>query len=139
MTDAVANPAQAGAVNEAGASHSPFRPVVIIALILAAVFALSAMAALDAFSPELSSGNDGREHALSKSAVGYAGVVKLMRETGRPVLLSRGAQGAVNDENLLVLTPAVGQETDALDELRWSSQATLLVLPIWQSVGHPFR
>ena len=75
MTDTVASPGQATAVNDAGASHSPFRPVVIIALILAAVFALSAMAALDAFSPELSSGNDGREHALSKSAVGYAGVV----------------------------------------------------------------
>ena len=139
MTNAVTTPAQAGAVNEAGASHSPFRPVVIIALILAAVFALSAMAALDAFSPELSSGNDGREHALSKSAVGYAGVVKLMRETGRPVLLSRGALGAVNDENLLVLTPAVGQETDTLDERRWSSQATLLILPKWQTIGQPFR
>ena len=139
MTDTVASPGQATAVNDAGASHSPFQPIVIIALILAAVFALSAMATLDAFSPELSSGNDGGEHALSKSAVGYAGIVRLMRETDRPVVLSRGALGAISDENLLVLTPSVGQETEALDELRWSSQATLLVLPKWQTIGKPFK
>ena len=139
MTDTVASPGQTTAANDAGASHSPFRPIVIIALILAAVFALSAMAALDAFSPELSSGNDGGEHALSKSAVGYAGIVRLMRETDRPVVLSRGTLGAISDENLLVLTPSVGQETEALDELRWSSQATLLVLPKWQTIGKPFK
>ena len=32
MTDTVASPGQATAVNDAGASHSPFRPIVIIAL-----------------------------------------------------------------------------------------------------------
>lgn len=139
MTDTVASTVQTTAVNEAGASHSPFRPIVIIALILAAVFALSAMAALDAFSPELSSGNDGGEHALSKSAVGYAGVVRLMRDTGRPVVLSRGALGSISDENLLVLTPSVGQENEALDTLRWSSQSTLVVLPKWNTFNQPFR
>lgn len=140
MTDTVASQGQATtAVNDAGASHSPFRPIVLIALILAAVFALSAMAALNAFSPELTSGNDGGEHALSKSAVGYAGVVRLMRDTGRPVVLSRGALGSISDENLLVLTPSVGQENEALDELRWSSQSALIVLPKWNTFNQPFR
>lgn len=139
MTDTAASPGQVTAFNDAGASHSPFRPIVIIALILAAVFALSAMAALDAFSPELSSGNDGGEHALSKSAVGYAGVVRLMRDTGRPVVLSRGALGAISDENLLILTPSVGQENEVLDDLRWSSQSALIILPKWNTYDQPFR
>lgn len=139
MTDTVASMIPSTSVNDAGASHSPFRPIVIIALILAAVFALSAMAALNAFSPELSNGNDGGEHALSKSAVGYAGVVRLMRDTGRPVLLSRGALGGISDENLLVLTPSVGQENEVLDELRWSSQSALIILPKWNTFDQPFR
>lgn len=130
---------QTASVNDAGASHSPFRPITIIALILAAVFALSAMAALNAFAPELKRGNDGGEHALSRSAVGYAGLVELMRDTGRPVLLSRGALSMADTDNMILLTPGVLQNNEALDALRWSSQSMLVVLPKWQTANEPFK
>ena len=126
-------------VNDAGASHSPFRPITIIALILAAVFALSAMAALNAFAPDLKRGNDGGEHALSRSAVGYAGLAELLRDTGRPVLLSRGTPGMSDADNMIILTPGVLQNNEALDALRWSAQSLLVVLPKWQTANEPFK
>jgi len=129
----------AGPVRPAGESHSPFRPITVIALVLAAVFALSAMAALNAFAPELEQGSNGGEHALSRSAVGYAAYVSLLQQSGRPVTLSRSPTPSYDDERLLILTPTLGRDENAIDHLRWAAQTSLIVLPKWHTSRAPLH
>lgn len=124
MTDAV--------VSDPPARH-PFRPGMVLALVLVAVFSLSALGALSAYAPEISNGDDGRGHALSRSAVGYGGLVKLLKGMGRPVLLSRGPLRGGARDGLLILTPPLGREEEAFDRLRWEAGSVLVVLPKWQA------
>lgn len=113
-----------------------FNPVVVVALIVAAVFAMSAMAVLSAWAPQLSNGDDGRAHALSKSGVGYAGLVRLLRTTGRSVVLSRGAARSADQGALLILTPPEGRDDKALSALRRRQGPILIVLPKWRTAPH---
>lgn len=133
------NTFSAAPVRPAGESHSPFRPLTIVALVLAAVFALSAMAALNAFAPEFEQGSNGGEHALSKSAVGYAAYISLLRQSGHDVTLSRAPKPSYDDERLLILTPSVGRDEAAIDHLRWAAQSSLIVLPKWQTSRAPLH
>lgn len=116
-----------------------FRPGVVLALILAGVFALSAIGVLGAYAPELDRGDDGGDHALSRSAIGYGGLVSLLREMDRPVLLSRGRLGAGAAGSLVILTPPEGRDEDALNTFLDSSSALLVVLPKWAALGDPER
>ena len=134
MTDAThpgAPSADASAGDARGARH-PFRPGMVLALVLVAVFSLSALGTLSAYAPEISNGDDGRGHALSRSAVGYGGLVKLLQAMDRPVLLSRGPLRGAAQDGLLILTPPLGREEDALDTLRWDAGSVLVVLPKWE-------
>jgi hypothetical protein len=116
-----------------------FRPGVVLALILAGVFALSAIGVLGAYAPELDRGDDGRDHALSRSAIGYGGLVSLLREMDRPVLLSRGHLGAGASESLVILTPPEGRDEAALNALFASAADVLVVLPKWVALDDPTR
>lgn len=129
MTDAAPSPTAARG----------FRPGVVLALVLAAVFALSAIAVLGAYAPELDRGDDGGDHALSRSAIGYGGLVSLLREMDRPVLLSRGSLGSGAAESLVILTPPEGRDEAALDRLFDSSADVLVVLPKWVALNDPTR
>ncbi len=116
--------------SEAGKSQGPFSPMVVGALVLVGIFAFAALVVLSAFAPELQSGNDGGSHALSRSAVGYGGIVQLLRDSGQPVLVSRGRIPALHKEGLLILTP--GQATDpALMKKFGFGGPVLIVLPKW--------
>lgn len=116
-----------------------FRPGVILALILAAVFSMSAIGVLGAWAPELDKGDDGGDHALSRSAVGYGGLVRLLREMDRPVLLSRGSLGGATGDGLVILTPPLGREEAALAGLLNGPSDVLVVLPKWGARGDPVR
>ncbi|WP_125257657.1 hypothetical protein [Brevundimonas fluminis] len=114
-----------------------FSPRVVLAVIAAAALCLGAVAVLTAYAPELSDGDDGRGHALSKSAVGYAGLVRLLRGMQRPVILLRGPPH-VDQGGLLVLTPDQPARADQTDRLLNSNGSILVVLPKWQ-VGPALR
>lgn len=92
---------------------------------------------LSAYAPGLRSGQDGRAHALSKSAVGYAGAPILMRGLGASVLVSRTRptrpSGAV-----VVLTPEPGLSPDELRSYPKGAR-TLIVLPKWVAMRDPIR
>jgi hypothetical protein len=115
---------------------SGFNPVVVVALIVAAVFAMAGMAVLTAWAPQLSNGDDGRSHALSRSGVGYAGVVRLLRSSGRTVVLSRGGARGGGPDALLILTPPEGRDEKALNALRRRRGPILIVLPKWRTAPH---
>jgi hypothetical protein len=102
----------------------------VVALILVGVFSLSALAVLSAYAPDLRTGDDGGAQPLSRSAVGFAGLVRLLGDSGQPVLLSRGPLHANSSEGLLILTPGPQHGSTALEAVHHDG-AVLVVLPKW--------
>src|SRR3954462_15057288 len=102
----------------------------VIAMLAAGLFSLSALAVLASFAPDLRTGGDPRAHAMSKSAVGYGGLVKLLQLQGEPVLISRTRAAPANPEALRVLTP--DDEVKPAEIAGMLGGATLVVLPKWE-------
>ena len=113
-----------------------FSPGVVLGMVLAGVFAFSALVVLSTYAPDLQSGDDGRAHALSRSAVGYGGMVRLLRDMGEPVLVARRSQ---RDQApaLVVLTPDTGVAPQAYLDAVVVPATTLVVLPKWRGGPDP--
>lgn len=92
-------------MTEAVRERGPFTPVTVAGMIGVGVVAFGLMLVLSAYAPDLRSGRDGRGHALSRSAVGYAGLVQLMREQGVPLEVSRSMGDGRRETSLEVYTP----------------------------------
>ena len=75
-----------------------FSPIIVIVVALVGVVTFAGLGILSAYAPELRSGNDGGDHALSRAATGFGGLPPLLRELGEPVLLSRAAVFNVLDQ-----------------------------------------
>jgi len=86
------------------AAREPFNARVMIWVIAAAIIAVVAFLFLSTYAPEIPDGDNGGGHALSKSAVGYAGFVKLEAERGIHVDMATD-ESALKTSGLLVLTP----------------------------------
>ena len=124
---------------EAAAPRLPtFSPKAMLALVFTAVFAFAAFAVLSTYAPELRAGEDGGAHALSRSAVGFAGAVALLKAEGTPVLVSRAPDVRSTAASLVVLTPGVDNDADDLNRLS-SRKVTLIVLPKWAAAPDPLR
>lgn len=123
-----------------GVDHKPrgtFSPMTMISLIVVAVLAAGALSVLSAYAPQLRSGNDGGAHALSKSAVGFAAIAKLLPAIGRPVLTSRARIEQGSRYGLLVLTPPPGADAKDVNALRTGGVRVLIVLPKWNVAPSP--
>lgn len=118
-------------VEAQGRPPEVFSPRVAIILFLVGVFSFSAFITLSTFAPDLTDGNDGQAHALSKSAVGYAGAVKLLKAQGTPVQVARAGPIGLST-TLVVLTPE--SEVKLKDIERLASTNALIVLPKWLPV-----
>lgn len=104
-------------------------------LVFAAVFVL-----LSAFGPGMKPGRDGRAHALSVSATGFAGIVRLADAAGLSVRVGRD-ENAARSAALLVLTPDPGTSPADIEK-RVRSRAgtpTLVILPKWNTVPTPLH
>ena len=108
----------------------------VLAMVMAGVVSFSALAVLSAFAPDLKTGGDNGAHALSKSAVGFAGLVELLRTLGDPVLVSRNKVTPARGAALMVLTPDVGDKFEDIMRLA-AGGPTLIVLPKWQGGADP--
>jgi len=115
-------------------SANPFSLRVIIAMVATGALSFAAFIVLSAFADDLRRTTDGGVHALSKSAVGFAGVIDLLERRGAPVVISRGPLSAA--EGLLILTPQGELPEDTLAELD-PSAPTLFVLPKWRAPRDP--
>ena len=114
-----------------------FSPRTMIWVVLVGVFAFSGFVVLSAYAPDLRSGSNGGAHALSRSAVGYAGVVELMKDMGRPVLVSRGQPPPTRQgSGVLVLTPGFGTQPKDIEALHYAG-LKLIVLPKWIAAPSP--
>ena len=115
------------------AGKGAFSPLTVISLVVIGVLSLAGLGVLSAYAPELKSGNDGGAHGLSKSSVGFGGIVRLLEASGATVVLSRGALGTGSEGSLLVLTPTPTTSPDQISD-RQHRGPTLIVLPKWIAV-----
>jgi hypothetical protein len=107
-----------------------FSARVAIIMFLVGVFSFSAFVTLSTFAPEYTDGNDGEAHALSKSAIGYSGIVKLQRASGTGVTVARAIPAAgAPKAPLVVLTPETTLKFETID--RMASDNVLVVIPKW--------
>jgi hypothetical protein len=122
------------------ANARPFNPRVILALVGAALLTFAVFMVLLAYAPNLSKGRDGRAHSLSVSAVGYAGLIKLLRETGHNPRLIRN-RDELDTEDLLVAAVEPNTKPEAVRALldARGPRTTLLILPKWAAMPHQQR
>ncbi len=124
--------------SEAASARPPlFAARTMLWVVLIGVFAFSAFVVLSAYAPDLRSGSDGGGHALSKSAVGFAGVVELLKDLDEPVVVSRGAPPATGaGSGVLVLTPNPTTDPKDMAAIHFSG-LKLIVLPKWATGPSP--
>lgn len=114
-----------------------FRPVLVLWMVVVGVVAFGGFLVLSAYAPELRGGEGGGAHAVSNSAVGYSGLVRLLQEAGTEAELDRG-RGRNRERSLLVVTPELTNDEDVLQDLDFSGP-TLIVLPKWETEPEPTR
>ena len=108
-------------------------------VVLVGVFAFSALVVLTAYAPDLRSGSDGGAHALSRSAVGFGGIVELLKTLDEPVVVSRGSPPpAKSGSGLLILTPNPTTDAKEIEGLHFAG-VKLVVLPKWVAGPHPIN
>jgi len=123
---------------EATAAKGGFSARTVLILILVGVFSFAGVMVLSAYAPDLQRGDNGGAHAMSRSAIGFAALTRLLPAEGRPVVLSRGPLGPSSADGLLILTPGEWHDDAALEQIRHDGP-TLVVLPKWEVRGHPQR
>ncbi|WP_332817256.1 DUF4350 domain-containing protein [Sphingopyxis sp.] len=126
----------------ASVSDHGFNPRLIAGVVAIGIIAFIALWALIALGPQLSSGNDGGGHALSKAAPGYAGIVDLLERSDAVVSLRRTEEAPTYEEEwreLLVLTPTHRTKPDEIARVVKGHRGgpILIVLPKWRVGKHP--
>ncbi|HWV59237.1 MAG TPA: DUF4350 domain-containing protein [Sphingopyxis sp.] len=128
-------------MSETSTDDHGFNPRLIAAVVAIGVVAFIALWALIALGPQLSSGNDGGGHALSKAAPGYAAIVDLAERAGAEVELRRRVETTRYEEYepLLILTPTHRTRATEIAELLDAqiSAPALIILPKWQTMAVP--
>jgi hypothetical protein len=121
----------------APARAQAFSPRAILALVVVGIVSLAGLGVLAAYAPELRTGADGRAHALSRSAIGFAGAPILARALGETVVVSRSPPRDPKT-TVVVLTPDGGV---GARELRRFDKAArvIIVLPKWEATADPLR
>ena len=110
-----------------------FSVVAGLAIVIVGVISFAAFFVLMAFADDLRSPNDGGEHALSRSAVGFAGLVTLLKQNDHRVRISRSpADETVSYGEFTVLTPPASQSVQP-DDLYSIWGSNLIILPKWRT------
>lgn len=122
----------------AAADGQLFKGRTVLIMIAVGVLAFAGLAVLSVYAPTLRSGNDGGGHSLSKSAVGFAGAVKLFRALGDPVIVSRGDTPGIARSGLLVVTPTPVHDARAIRSVTFDGRR-LVVMPKWLVAPNPAR
>ena len=122
-------------MSDTAATGDGFNPRLIAGVVVIGIIAFIALWALIALGPQLSSGNDGGGHALSKGAPGYAGIVDLVERAGANVELRRRVEPAAYEDytQLTILTPTARTRPEEMKELlaAQGDAPVLVVLPKW--------
>lgn len=115
----------------------PFSRATALIVTLVGVFAFVCLVVVFAYAPDLRGGSDPDAHALSRSAVGYAGLVKLLRLQGGSVIVAREAQiEDVRERGMEILAP---RQSAPAKEVRAAlfANRNLIILPKWETAPDP--
>ncbi len=114
----------------------PFTARTGLFVALVGVFAFCALAVLGAYAPDLRGGDNGGAHALSRSAIGYAGIVRALKLQNEPVLVNRAPTARAEGAGLMVVTPSPAADEDDVAGLGFAGPV-LIVLPKWFAPPDP--
>lgn len=114
---------------------NPFSAVLVLWLVVIGVLAFIGSLVMGAFGDDLKKGDNGGAHALSRSAVGYAGIIELLRAGGIEVRIDRTGYGGEGDDALLILAPQPFSSAEALQEVLYEGDR-LIVLSKWATGPH---
>ena len=124
------------AINRAGPGHGGelFRLRTIIILVCVGVAAFAAMLIATAYAPGTTPKGDGSAHALSNSAVGYSGIIRLAQAAGYDTQVIRDTD-QLGGRGLTVLTPQTADTQMGEVISRRAQLPTLVVLPKWRTLA----
>ena len=106
-------------------------PKMIISLVLIGIFSFAALVTLSGYAGDLRQQDNGKAHALSRSAVGFGGLVRLLGDLDYEVGMARSENIAFEKQNTLrIYTLSRVFQADALDDMELYSP-TLIVMPKW--------
>ncbi|MEP3890008.1 MAG: hypothetical protein ABJN69_06040 [Hellea sp.] len=106
-------------------------PKMIMSLVLIGIFSFTALVTLSGYAGDLRQKNNGQAHALSRSAIGFGGLTRLLGDMGYDVRMARTEDVSYEDEGALrVFTLSRPYQADALDDLDLYSP-TLIIMPKW--------
>lgn len=127
-------------MSAAPGTATPFAARALLALIALSIVGFLSFLWLSAYADDLRPAQNGGNHALSGSAVGFAGFAELVKRTHGNVRLIR-READLGDDTLLVLT--LGPDTDpaAVKRIldRRSELPTMVILPKWAVMPLPGR
>jgi hypothetical protein len=116
-------------------------PRVAIGLVAVSVLSLLAFFVFSAYAPEFHDDNDSDTHALSRSAIGFAGLRILLNADGINNVIDRGpALRDVAHNSLTIVTPPGEAGDDALVNLvktQGDTRQWLVILPKWYPLDDP--
>jgi hypothetical protein len=117
-----------------------FNPKLIAAVIAAGIVAFGLFMVLTAYAGELRNPRSERANAISASAIGFKGIIRLIELGGGEAPLARSIDDLYG-EDLVVLTPEPNTSPEALGEVleRRPAKATLIILPKWRVMADPKR
>jgi len=110
-------------------ANASFNPRTIAIVIAMSVMSFGGLLTLLAWGPELQSKDRAGAHAYSSSALGYAGLVKLLEFQGRTVNISRTPRMLNERGGLKILAPGV--TASKLEDQLPLSGPMLVILPKW--------
>ncbi len=116
-------------------SAAPFSTRIAALLLAVSLLAFGAVITLSAWSPELQDRDRAGAHPYSTSALGYAGLFRLLEKVGTPVSISRSSAALSSPgDGLKIVTLSARGMSGALEEAELAGPA-LIVLPKWR--GRP--
>lgn len=110
-----------------------FRLRTVIILVMVGVAAFAAMLIATAYAPGTAPKGDGAAHALSNSAVGYSGMIRLAQDAGYDTQVIRD-DNLLDGRGLLVVTPQTADTPMGDIIARRAKLPTLVVLPKWRTL-----
>lgn len=109
-------------------------PKTIIALLLIGIFSFGALITLSGYAGDLRQKNNGQAHALSRSATGYAGLVRLMADLGYEVRMSRTENVNYDDRSVLrIFTMTRPYQVNKMNDMVLNTP-TLIIMPKWMTI-----
>ncbi len=110
-----------------------FSPLAVVLMLGVGLIGFIGALVLGAYAPDLRHAGNGGEHALSKSAVGFSGIVRLAAETGRNPRIIRRESGWSGAELVIATPERAAVPVGGLTQTR-QYKTTLMILPKWETV-----